>query len=187
MNTSAASERGFSILETLVAATILIVTLAGLAQLFMLSVRANTSAKATSYAALLALQKMEQLRGLTWGFDVQGLPAADTSTNVTAAAAAGGGTGLTPSPPNALGRNTDGYCDFLDRHGRVIGGGMTPPRDTAYVRRWSIEPLAAHPENTLVLQVFVSRAGRTWAATDATGVRLPDEARLVSIKTRKVS
>jgi len=189
MNTTRSRERGFSLLETLVAASILTVTLAGLAQLLAVSMRANASARTTTYAALLAQQKMEQLRGLTWGFDLVGLPVADTSTNVAAAsAAAPGGKGLAPSPPGSLGTNTDGYCDFVDRFGRVIDGGTTPPRGTVYVRRWSIEPLPANPANALVLQVLVSRAGgRASPDTGPAGVRVPDEARLVSVRTRKAS
>jgi len=189
MKTTRPCERGFSLLETLVAASILTVTLAGLAQLLVVATRANAGARTTTYAALLAQQKMEQLRGLSWGFDLLGLPVADTSTNVAdVSAAAPGGKGLTPSPPDALATNAEGYCDFVDRFGRVIGGGTTPPRGTAYIRRWSIEPLPANPSNALVLQVLVGRAGgRASPDTGATGVRVPDEARLVSVRTRKAS
>jgi len=189
MNTARSRERGFSLLETLVATSILTVTLAGLAQLLVASMRVNAAARTTTYAALLAQQKMEQLRGLTWGFDLLGLPVADTSTNLAAAsAAAPGGKGLTPSPPGSLATNTAGYCDFVDRFGRVIGGGTTPPGETVYVRRWSIEPLPASPATAMVLQVLVSRAGgRASPDTGASGVRVPDEARLVTVRTRKAS
>ena len=62
-------------------ATALMVTaVASLAQLFVLSTQRNTSSKNTTFAAVLAQQKMEQLRSLTWGFDSLGLPATDTST-----------------------------------------------------------------------------------------------------------
>ena len=189
MNTTGATERGFSLLETLVATSILTVTFAGLAQLLVVTTRANVGARTTTYAALLAQQKMEQLRGLSWGFDLLGLPIVDTSTNVAdVSAVAAGGKGLTPSPPDALATNTNGYCDFVDRFGRVVGGGTTPPPGTAYIRRWSIEPLPTNPANALVLQVLVSRAGgRMSPDTSATGVRVPDEARLVSVRTRKAS
>ena len=76
------SQGGFSILEVLVAITIVTVAVAALAQLSALSTRANSSARATTYASVLAQQKMEQLRGLTWGFDVLGLPTTDTTTNL---------------------------------------------------------------------------------------------------------
>jgi type II secretory pathway pseudopilin PulG len=183
------SAAGFSILELLVAVTITTVAVAGLAQLSALSTRANTSARATTYAAVLAQQKMEQLRSLTWGFDVQGLPVTDTTTNLTVVPAdAVGGKGLSQSPESSLTDNTEGYCDFIDTFGRPLGGGTTPPAAAAYVRRWSIVPLPSNPDNTIVLQVLVMRRGAHHdVATSSAGGRAPDGARLVSVKTRKAS
>ena len=60
---------------------ILTVALMSLAQLFALSTRANFSARSNTYAAMLAQQKMEQLRGLTWGYDILGLPVSDYTTD----------------------------------------------------------------------------------------------------------
>jgi len=184
-----AGEQGFSLVEVLLATTLLTVAIVSLAQLFAVSTRANTNAKLTTFTTVLAQQKMEQLRSLTWGFDAQGLPLTDTSTNITAAVEAPtGGRGLTPSPAGALGENTDGYCDFLDRNGQSLGGGTTPPANAIYVRRWSVEPLPTNPNNTLVLQVLVARNRSRNAADQAVGVdRLPDEARIISVKTRKAT
>ena len=182
-------EDGFSILEVLVATTIMTVAVAGLVQMFALATYTNASARATTYAAVLAQQKMEQLRGLAWGFDAQGLPVTDTTTDVTAATeVASGGRGLSPSPAQSLGANTEGYCDFVDMFGRSLGGGTTPPAGTAYIRRWSIEALPTNPSNTIVLQVLVTRAGRrSGVDTSKAAARGPDEARLVSEKTRTAS
>ena len=106
---------------------------------------------------MLAQQKMEQLRGLTWGFDVLGLPTTDTTTNLTVVPEApAGGKGLSPSPEHSLGTNTEGYCDFVDKFGKPLGGGTTAPAGTAYIRRWSVEPLPTNPNNTIVLQVLVT-------------------------------
>lgn len=55
-------ERGFSLVETLVATAILVVALGALAQLFAYSARANRIARATTLKTLLARQKMEELR-----------------------------------------------------------------------------------------------------------------------------
>jgi type II secretory pathway pseudopilin PulG len=180
---------GFSILEVLLATTILTVALATLAQLFAMSTRANASAKTTSHASVLAQQKMEQLRGLTFGFDNLGLPITDFATDITVPSEpVSGGKGLTPSPAKSLNKNTDGYCDFSDQYGNSLGGGTTPPTGTVYIRRWSIEPLPTNPNNTLVLQVLVTRLRDRGAADDAADVkRLPDEARIISVKTRKAS
>ena len=65
--------------------------------------------------------------------------------------------GLPPSPGGTLATNTDGYVDYLDINGCVLGGGATPPAGTVFIRRWSVEPLPTNPNNTLILQVLVTR------------------------------
>ncbi len=179
--------RGFSLLEVLIATTILTVSFAALAELCAMATRTNRSARTTTYAVILAQQKMEQLRSLTWGFDAIGLPLTDTTTDTTVVPERdAGGTGLSLSPADALGRNTDGYVDYLDLFGHSLGGGATPIDGTVYIRRWSIEPLPASPDNTVVIQVLVTRRRDRAAADAAADVRrLPDEARLISVKTRK--
>src|SRR5262245_3014978 len=180
------AERGFSLLEVLTATMIMTVGLTALAQLFAISTRANFSAKSTTTAAILAQQKMEQLRGLTWGFDTLGLPVSDyTSDTTVTPQAPTGGKGLSPSPPDALKSNQDGYCDFLDRYGYSLGGGATPPNGAVYIRRWSIEPMRSNPNNTLVLQVLVTQMRDRGSDSSANTRRLPDEARVASVKTRK--
>jgi type II secretory pathway pseudopilin PulG len=185
------NERGFSLVETLVATTLMTVALASLAQLFLISTKANQSARLTTTASVLAQQKMEQLRGLTWGFDMIGLPLSDTTSDLTVVPEQPqGGPGLTPSPYGSLQSNVDGYCDFLDGRGQPLGGGSVAPPNTVYVRRWSVEPLPTNPNNTLILQVMVTRwRARGTADTDQSGggKRLPDEARVISVKTRKAS
>src|SRR5947208_2580205 len=120
----------------------MIVACASLAQLFALSTQRNRGARSTGFAALLAQQKMEQLRGLAWGFDTLGLPTSDTATDTTTVPeSAAGGTGLSPSPTNTLQHNTIGYVDYLDARGQSLGGGSTiAPIDAVYVRRWMVEP-----------------------------------------------
>jgi prepilin-type N-terminal cleavage/methylation domain-containing protein len=188
---SFSNDRGFSLIETLVATTIMSVALASLAQLFLISTKANQSARITTNASVLAQQKMEQLRGLTWGFDILGLPLSDTTSDLTVVPEQPqGGPGLTPSPDGSLRNNFDGFCDFLDGRGQSLGGGSVAPVNTVYVRRWSVEPLPTNPNNTLILQVMVTR----WRARGVAdiediggGRRLPDEARVISVKTRKAS
>jgi hypothetical protein len=170
------------LLEVLIATTILTAAVVSLAQLFVIATRANSSARAATYASVLAQQKMEQLRGLAWGFDPQGLPFSDVSTDITVTPErSNGGVGLSPSPSNTLTMSTAGYCDYVDAFGSSLGGGSTAPAGTVYVRRWSIEALPANPADSLVLQVLVTRAGNRGAAAR----RLPNEARIVSVKTRK--
>lgn len=172
-------------LEVLIGASITVVAVFGLVQLFVMSARANARARDTAFAAVLAAEKIEQLRALTWGFDLAGLPVADTTTDTTVfPERPGGGTGLGTSPPGSLVTNTQGYCDFLDARGRSLSSGPNPPSGTAYIRRWAIDPLAADPAGGIVLQVLVVE--RTTASAGAGGRgRSPGEARLLTVKTRK--
>jgi type II secretory pathway pseudopilin PulG len=179
-------DRGFTLLETVIATGLLAGAIAALVQMFAISVANNISARSGSYATVLAGQKMEQLRGLAWGFDTLGLPAADLTTDTAAPIdTPDGGTGLSPSPGGTLTANAAGYVDYVDKFGHILGGGETMPARAVYTRRWSIEPLPGHPD-TLVLQVLVTKRTNRGSA-DAAGAtpRRPDEARVVSLKTRK--
>jgi len=185
---SSRSESGFSLIETIVATGLLAGAVTILGQMFAISVAENTSARTGTFAAVLAEQKMEQLRGLTWGFDEIGLQLTDTSSNIALPIqSASGGRGLMSSPANSLRSNVDGYVDYVDQFGRIIGGGATVPPQAAYVRRWSVEPLPTNPNNTLILQVLVTRSRDRGTADSEDGStrRLRDEARLMTVKTRK--
>lgn len=188
------SESGFSLVEVLAATVILTVALMSLAQLFAISTRSNFTARSNTFAALLAQQKMEQLRGLTWGFDVLNLPVSDITTDTStglavegcpAPGAGGGATGLSPSPWGSLQQNISGWVDYIDQNGCLLGGGATPPPGAVFIRRWSVEPLPNNPNNTLILQVLVTRDFDRGAADAANVARMNEEARLMSIKTRK--
>jgi prepilin-type N-terminal cleavage/methylation domain-containing protein len=180
-------EGGFSLLEVLVASTIMAVALTTLAQLFVMSTNANTGAKTTTYAAVLAQQKMEQLRGLAWGFDTLGLPVTDITTDISVVPEQPiGGFGLAPG--GSLGLNVRGYCDFLDKNGVSLGTGTQVIPGAVYIRRWTVEPLPTNPNNTIVLQVLVTRwRNRGIADIQAGTGRQPDEARIISVKTRKAT
>jgi len=176
-----ACTHGFSLLEVLVAMAILIVAVTALANLSGVSARANSSAKTATFTSVLAAEKLEQLRALTWGFDAAGAAISDTTTDVTVFPPTPlDGVGLTPSPAGVLTQNITGYCDFLDARGQSLGSGDVAPVTAIFVRRWSIDVLPSNPANTLVLQVLVTRV-RDGAPA---GVR-PDEVRLITVKTRK--
>lgn len=59
---SVRDERGFSLVETLIASSLLATALLSLAQLLALASSANTAAGRMTHAALLAVQKVEDLR-----------------------------------------------------------------------------------------------------------------------------
>lgn len=180
------AEAGFSLVETLVATTMLAMALTALAELLVISVRNNAVAKNGTFTSVLATQKMEQLRSLTYGFDLLGLPINDTTTDTSVTPETPvGGKGLAPSTTNTLRANTDGYVDYLDLYGRSLGGGTVIPDNTSYIRRWMVEPLPTNPNNTLIIQVLVTRRRDRGTADIGSVARAPEEARLITVKTRK--
>jgi prepilin-type N-terminal cleavage/methylation domain-containing protein len=181
-------QRGFSLVEVLFALVVLSVAVSGLAHLFTVAAYTNTRARATTYAAVLAQQKMEQLRGLAFGFDPGGGAVTDVDTDITVQPELpGGGAGLQSSPPGVLTADTAGYVDYVDGKGASLGGvAAVPPPGTAYIRRWSVQALPSSA-NAIVIQVLVMRAAPRRAADNRIGPggRPADQVRLVSVKTRK--
>jgi hypothetical protein len=179
-------DRGSSLLEAIIATGLMAGALASLGQMFAISVASNRSARAASYATVLAQQKMEQLRGLTWGVDSLGRPVSDASSDTTSPVEAPtGGTGLSLSPGGTLTANSAGWVDYLDESGNVLGGGTVLPGKAVYIRRWAIEPLPSNPADTIAIRVFVTTRFAVSRRTDASPRRLSDEVYLVSVRTRR--
>lgn len=188
---SSSSNAGFTLVEVVIAMGLLTAVSLGVAQLFAASTRANLAARTRTSTTAMAEQKLEQIRSLTWGFDSagQGLPVSDTSTNLTVYPLTNDGTGLNPSPSDALEQNTAGFFDFLDAAGNWVGTGANIPPTATYVRRWSITPLPTNPNNTLVIQVLVTPLANEQArvASQFTRTRMLGDSLLLSVKTRKAS
>jgi prepilin-type N-terminal cleavage/methylation domain-containing protein len=188
-NNAATPASGFSLIEVLISMGLLTIVSLGVAQMFVLSNRTNLTARGLSSTTAMAEQKMEQLRALTWGFasDGTGLPVSDSTTNLAITPANQTGAGLNPSPSDSLFRNTTGFVDYLDEAGNWLGTGTVPPTGAVYIRRWSVTPLPTNPNNTLILQVVVAplRNEGPQLGDNETRHRLPGEAWLVSVKTRK--
>jgi len=183
------SAQGFSLIEVVVAMAILTVVSLGVAQLFAASTRVNLIARGQTSTTMLAEQKIEQIRSLTWGFDSsgEGLPVSDTTSNLTIYPTDQTGNGMNPTPADSLEQNTTGCVDFLDANGAWVGTGGTPPATAMYIRRWSIQPLPTNPNNTLVIQVLVTPTANE-AARQTTGnprQRMPGDTLLTTVKTRK--
>jgi prepilin-type N-terminal cleavage/methylation domain-containing protein len=181
---------GFTLVEVLVAILLMGIAALGVAQLFAVSIRAASAARNQTSTTVLAAQKMEQLRALTWGFDAdgEGLPVSDTTTNLANEPATADGGGLNPSPVGALDANTPGYVDFLNARGQWVGTGVAPPAGAVYIRRWSVRPLPTNPNNTLVLQVLVTTVMREReqpAGGAGARTRQADDALIATVKTRK--
>ena len=147
--------RGFSLIEVLVAIGIFTVAVVALAQLTAIAARANLQAGRTSFATVIAQQKIEEL-----------LPA-DLVSNL--------------SPAGALTTSLDGWFDFVDRHGRSVGTGARPPSGTDYLRRWSVELVTG--TDTLLVQVAVIDIRQAMTAA-AMASRSHEQVWLVAAKGR---
>lgn len=188
---SFSSQRGFSLIEVVISMGLLTTVSLGVAQLFAVSTKANRVARNQTSAVALAEQKIEQIRSLSWGFDLdgQGLPVTDTTTDLAFYPHTNTGSGLNPSPSDSLLVNRDGFVDYLDTNGAWVGTGGTPPGNATYIRRWSILPLPTNPNNTLVIQVLVTAVSDETQRVETTGQttrpRMPGDVVLISVKTRK--
>jgi prepilin-type N-terminal cleavage/methylation domain-containing protein len=182
-------EAGFTIVEVLVALTLIACSAIGVAQLFHVAVASTRAARHQTSTSTLAVQKLEQLRALRWVWASEtGLPDQDASTDLSTDPATDTGVGLTPSPAGTLAANVPGYVDYLDARGSWVGTGAIPPGPAMYIRRWSIDPLPADPGNTLLLQVLVTTIRRASQAAPGPGerTRLADEALVATVTTRRV-
>jgi prepilin-type N-terminal cleavage/methylation domain-containing protein len=91
-----AANSGFSLVEVMVSVSLLAVALGSLSHLFLLSRRANTAARTATMSAMLAGQKMEELRERPWSLPAGGSLQADISGYVERFDGAG-----RPLPPAA--------------------------------------------------------------------------------------
>lgn len=176
------SERGFTLIEVLVALGLLTVAALSGLQLLAMATGSMAAARTQSLAASLAASRMEQLRGLRFELDAAGLRVTDTSTDLTVDPPGAGGAGLSPSGPAALDADLAGYVDFLDGRGRWVGNGPGPPPGAALVRRWSVDPMDISGD-LIAVQVLVRplQGGAVPA-----GMRAGGEARFTTLRARVV-
>ena len=156
MHETRPDDRGFTLVEVLVAMLILVSGAMAAAGLFHIAASSTRAALIETQTAVLAAAKMEQLLSLVWGYDEAGAPASDLDTDLSVEPVAGGGGGLRSSPVDTLDRNCPSYVDYLDARGRWVGTGAVPPAQAVYLRRWNIQPLAGFPADALVLRVRVT-------------------------------
>ena len=149
-------ERGFTLAEVLVAMVLLAGTLSALAALIVLAVRVAAGAHEQTTTAVLAAQKIEELR----------------ATLVGTVPAAGG----------SLGTSLPGYGDWLDNTGQPA----VVPASAVYVRRWMVGPAPGAPGVGViqVLVSAVSR-DRVVAAGGGSRTRHANEALLATFTGRR--
>jgi prepilin-type N-terminal cleavage/methylation domain-containing protein len=187
---STSRSSGFTLVEVVIAVAIFIAIALGVAQLIVIATRAMRAAREQTSTSILAAAKMDELRALAWTYEspVPGLPAAprsDRTTDVSHPDHGEDGVGLEASPAGALGSNMPPWVDYLDDAGRWVGHDTDPPADAVFIRRWSVRPLPADPERTLVLQVLVTTVRDDRSRSTPWSRRTGVESLLVSVRTRK--
>ena len=184
------SSPAFSLIEVLVAMCLVSALALGVAPLFATATSVTALAGDQTSATLLASAKLEQLFSLAWHMEVSlggaSVSVSDTTTDLSGPVPVEGGTGLSPSPADALSRNSSGFVDFLDRDGRWLSADTSAPPGAYFVRRWSIARSTA-PGEALALQVLVRTRARdvSRAALDA-DVELPGDTRLAAVRVRRL-
>ena len=162
-------DRGFGLVETLVALLILLVVTVGVLPLALVSTRATENqghlmARTTEYAQ----DKLEQLLALAYGdttTDTRVFPSPDV-----------GGSGLTPGGSIDPDAPVNLYVDYLDINGTLIpAGGGNAPAGWFYKRVWQVSVPSAN-----LKRVTVTAIVRT-AAAGGSG-RIP-QATVAALKT----
>ena len=131
-----------TLIEVIVAIAVFATACLAAAHLVVWGMRVVQTAGTSTVAVAAAAAKIEELHSLVWRFDEAGARISDP--------------GLAVSPADALQRNVAGFADYLDQEGQPLGAGVDRPAGAAYVRRWALRPLAAAPDDTLVVQVLVA-------------------------------
>lgn len=129
--------RGFTLVETLIATGVLVTAIAGLAQLFALSVRFTRDTVQFGVALAAAQDKLEALRALRFAYDEGGEIVTDAR--------------LTASPVTSLSEDVAGYVDWLDASGAALASAP----GAEYVRRWRITAVAADQPEVIAIDVCV--------------------------------
>jgi Tfp pilus assembly protein PilV len=125
------SERGTTLIETLIATMLLLVVTVGLLGMAALATvytenHGHLEARTTEYAQ----DKMEQLLALVY--------TDSTSNTVEFPATTTGGTGMTVGGSADTTAPVNGYVDWLSREGDLLGGGTTPHVRWFYQRAWQV-------------------------------------------------
>jgi Tfp pilus assembly protein PilV len=125
------SERGTTLIETMIALTVLLIAMSGLMALAGMSARTTENqGHLAARTAEYAQDKMEQLLALKYGNTV-----GDTTFFP---AAAGGGSGLAIGGTLNTAAPVDKYVDWLAADGTLLGGGVAAPNTWFYERVWQI-------------------------------------------------
>jgi len=150
-------EKGVTLIETVVATGLLLVMMGGLVSISFLAStttenQGHLAARTTEYAQ----DKMEQLLTLAYG-DTQSDTTQFPATNA-------GGTGLAVGGGVNVLAPVNGYVDYLDVNGNLLGGGAAPP-NWYYKRVWQVTSPAPNLKQVTVTAIVSWTMGRTLLPT----------------------
>jgi len=146
------NERGTTLIETVIAVSLLLVVMIGLLSMAALATvytenHGHLEARTTEYAQ----DKMEQLLTLVY---------TDQVTNtIVFPAAPSGGSGLSLGGSSDTNAPVASYVDWLAQDGSLLGGGVTPPATWFYERVWRITQLKPGVKEVLVTATVKSAVG----------------------------
>ena len=125
------TERGTTLIETVIATTLLMVVMVGLLSMAAARHRLYREPRASRSAHDgYAQDKMEQLLALVFTDAV--------SNTVVFPATSGGGSGLAVGGSSNTATPVNNYVDWLAQDGSLLGGGTAPPANWFYERVWQI-------------------------------------------------
>ena len=146
------AERGTTLIETIIATSLLLVVMIGLLSMAALATmytenHGHLEARTTEYAQ----DKIEQLLALVYTDAV--------SDTVIFPAGPTGGTGLAVGGGTNTAAPVNGYVDWLAQNGDLLGGGTAPPANWFYERVWQVtNPSAGIKQITVTATVKSSVA-----------------------------
>ena len=146
------TERGTTLIETVIATSLLLVVMIGLLSMAALATvytenHGHLEARTTEYAQ----DKMEQLLALVYTDHV--------TDTVVFPAAPTGGSGLAVGGNSNTATPVVGYVDWLAQDGSLLGGGVTPPTTWFYERVWQITQLTPGIKQVTVTATVKSSVG----------------------------
>jgi prepilin-type N-terminal cleavage/methylation domain-containing protein len=150
------NEKGFTLLETLVALALLLVVAAGVLPLGILAFSTSENqGHLASRAAEYAQDKMEQLLALSYGDS--------TSDTRVFPASSAGGKGLEIGGSSSPATPVEKYVDYLDRDGVLLSSpaGTAPPAGWYYKRVWQITQFRTNLKQ-ITVTATVQRSAGAW-------------------------